>query len=64
MNIDGQQTHKRCSISLITREMQMKTMRNHCIWVRKAIIKKKKIYKQKIQKRMRREDPLTLLVKM
>ena len=62
MNIDGQQTHKRCSISLIVREMQMKTMRNHCIWVRKAIIKKK-IYKQKIQKRIR-EDPLTLLVKM
>jgi len=40
VNTDGQQTHKRGSISLKVREMSMKTaMRSH-IRVRKVIIKK------------------------
>ena len=56
---------KRCSASVIIREMEIKTsVRYHLMLVRLAIIlKKKKIYKQYILEReYRRGNPLALLV--
>jgi len=53
---------KRCSTSLIIREMQIETTRDHLIPVRMAIIKKSTVYKQMLERVWRKGNPLALLV--
>ena len=55
---------KRGSTLLIIREMQIKTMRDHLIPVRMAIIKKSTVYKQMLERVWRKGNPLELLVGM
>ena len=53
---------KRCSTSLIIREMQIETTRDRLIPVRMAIIKKSTVYKQMLERVWRKGNPLALLV--
>ena len=55
---------KRGSTLLIIREMQIKTMRDHLIPVRMAIIKKSTVDKQMLERVWRKGNPLELLVGM